>query len=82
MTKRYYAAQSPRGFSNEIIIYSFSSLSKRNAWVAEHEHDGDVNSAYCGAYVVSRAKAMQIAGPAVDRAGWPDRSRVDATFIA
>lgn len=82
MTKLFYAAQSPRGFANEINVYSFSSMAARNAWVAEHEDDGDVNSATRGAYAVTRAKAMQIAGHGYDRAGRPDKAKVDATFVA
>lgn len=81
MTK-HYAAQSPRGFANEVNVYSFSSRAKRDAWVEEHRHDGDVNSAYCGAYSITRKEALRVAGYAVDGAGFPDSSRVDAILIA
>lgn len=79
---RFYAAQSPRGFANEVSVYAFSSRTKRDAWVAEHADDGDVNSASCGAYVVTRRQAARIAGPAYDRAGFKIANSVDATFVA
>ena len=61
MTKRtFYAAQSPRGFANEIILHEFASRSERDAWVKAHADDGDVNSSSCGAYAISRRKAHQI----------------------
>ena len=59
---RFYAAQSPRGFANEINIHSFSSRKARDMWVAEHADDGDVNSASRGAYSVSAKRAKQILG--------------------
>ena len=60
--RKFYAAQSPRGFANEINIHSFSSRKERDAWVAEHANDGDVNSASCGAYTITAEKAVKIAG--------------------
>lgn len=59
---RFYAAQSPRGFANEINVHSFSSRKERDTWVAEHDNDGDVNSASRGAYAVSAKRAKQILG--------------------
>ena len=56
----YYAAQSPRGFANEINVYSFTSRSARDAWVNEHKDDGDVNSATRGAYAVTAREASRI----------------------
>lgn len=79
--RRYYAAQSPRGFSNEVNVYAFSSKAARDAWVDEHTHDGDVNSAYCGAYKVTKAEAIKAAGYAYDGAGFPVRGVPFATFI-
>lgn len=79
--RRYYAAQSPRGFSNEVDVYAFSGKALRDAWVAEHEHDGDVNSAYCGAYVVTKAEALRLAGEAIDGAGFPVKDKPDAAFV-
>lgn len=57
---KFYALQSPRGFSNEVNAHSFPSKKERDNWVKEHEHDGDVNSAALGAYSVSAKKAKQI----------------------
>jgi len=58
----YYAEQSPRGFGNEINVYRFASRAARDAWVAEHADDGDVNAATCGAYAVSARTAYRTAG--------------------
>lgn len=55
----YYAAQSPRGFANEIAVHSFATRRARDAWVAEHEDDGDVNSAACGAYAITAKQARK-----------------------
>lgn len=59
-TRRYYAAQKPRGFANEIEVCSFGSRALRDAWVDAHADDGDVNSAACGAYAVTAAEARKI----------------------
>ena len=58
--RRYYAAQSPRGFSNEVVVHVFRTRSDRDAWVLEHEDDGGVNSATWGAYAVSARHARRI----------------------
>ena len=60
--RKYYASQSPRGFANEIEVHAFSSVAARNAWVAEHEDDGDVNSAQCGAHAITSKCARKIVG--------------------
>ena len=80
MARTYYAAQSPRGFANEINVYSFSSLARRDAWVAQHADDGDVNAAYLGAYAVTAREARKIAGPMWDGMG-PIKGSVYATHI-
>lgn len=59
---RFYAAQSPRGFSNEIIVHSFGSREARDTWVTEHKDDGDVNSATRGAYAITAKHAKKILG--------------------
>lgn len=79
--RRYYAAQSPRGFSNEVDVYIFSSLAHRNAWVEEHRHDGDANSAYCGAYTVTKQEALRLGGCAIDGRGFPVPGTVNGTFV-
>lgn len=56
----YYAEQSPRGFSNEIVVHAFRERSERDAWVEEHRHDGDVRSAYCGALACTAKAARDI----------------------
>jgi hypothetical protein len=61
MSKHYYAAQSPRGFANEINVIRFADKATRDQWVEEHEDDGDCNSAACGAYVVTAKEAHKIA---------------------
>lgn len=61
-TRHYYAAQRPRGFANETYVYKFASRAERDAWVAEHEHDGGVNSYYCGAYSITARHARQLVG--------------------
>lgn len=60
MTRKFYAAQSPRGFANEINVHEFGSKAARDAWVAKHEGDGGVNSASCGAYAITAARAKRI----------------------
>ena len=62
VSRRWYAAQSPRGFGNEINVYSFASRKLRDAWVEAHEDDGDVNSAHCGARSITAREARQICG--------------------
>lgn len=62
----YYAAQSPRGFANEVDIHAFSTKAKRDAWVDEHADDGDVNSATMGAYAVTQKEARKIVGYSLD----------------
>lgn len=56
----YYSAQSPRGFANEIVVHAFPTRAARDAWVSAHEHDGDVNSATCGAYAITAKGARAI----------------------
>ena len=60
--KTYYAEQSPRGFSNETNTYRFTTKAERDAWVAEHASDGDVNSAACGARAISAKQARANVG--------------------
>ena len=60
--RRFYAAQSPRGFANEVVVHAFPSRQARDAWVAAHEDDGDVNSAPQGAYAITGKRARQILG--------------------
>ena len=60
MNRHYYAEQSPRGFANEVIVHKFESRAQRDAWVEEHQYDGDVNSAYTGAGVCTAAEARRI----------------------
>ncbi len=55
-----YAVQSPRGFANELNVHAFVDTATRDAWVAEHEDDGDVNSATCGARPISPKQAADI----------------------
>ncbi len=57
---QFYAAQSPRGFANEIEVHTFPSRKDRNAWVAAHEDDGDVNAASQGAYAITSKRARTI----------------------
>jgi hypothetical protein len=59
-----YAVQSPRGFSNELTVHAFATAADRDAWVAQHEDDGDVNSAALGARAIT---AKQAAGIMHDR---------------
>lgn len=61
-SRRFYAAQSPRGFANEVEVHVFRSRADRDTWVAEHKDDGDVNSAACGAYEVSAKHARYLLG--------------------
>jgi hypothetical protein len=58
----FYAAQSPRGFANEINVRAFASRQERDAWVLAHEDDGDVNSASQGAYAITSKRARAILG--------------------
>ena len=37
--RNFYAAQSPRGFSNEVVVHIFASRSERDAWIAEKDDD-------------------------------------------
>lgn len=60
--RKYYAAQSPRGFANEIEVHSFKSRQARDVWVSKHADDGDVNSATRGAYQITAAEAYKIIG--------------------
>jgi hypothetical protein len=62
MTTHYYAAQSPRGFANEISVHIFCTRADRDQWVAKHADDGDVNAAYCGAYAITSRRARKIIG--------------------
>lgn len=79
--RRYYAAQSPRGFSNEVNVYIFSAKAHRDAWVAEHADDGDVNAATMGAYKVNKAEALRLGGLAYDGRGFPVPGAVHGTFV-
>jgi hypothetical protein len=56
----FYAAQSPRGFSNETNVHAFATEQERNDWVDRHFDDGDVNSAACGARVITAKNAAAI----------------------
>ena len=60
--RKFYAAQSPRGFANEVEVHSFASRQARDEWVAAHADDGDVNSASCGAYTITSKRAREITG--------------------
>lgn len=60
--RRYYAAQSPRGYGNEIQVHVFPSRAARDGWVREHAEDGDVNAARCGAYAISAQRARHMLG--------------------
>lgn len=62
MTRHFYAAQSPRGFANEIVVHIFPARRTRDAWVAAHTDDGDVNSATRGARIIGAGAAYAIAG--------------------
>ena len=57
--KSYYAEQSPRGFGNEVNTYRFTTKAARDKWVAEHESDGDVNSASQGASAITADQARK-----------------------
>ena len=59
MSKHYYAEQSPRGFANEINTYRFESKSARNAFVDEHQADGDCNSSSLGARAIDAKTAYK-----------------------
>lgn len=61
-TRKFYAAQSPRGFANEIVVHVFPSRAARDGWVSAHEDDGDVNSASQGAFVITAPHARKILG--------------------
>ncbi len=58
--RTFYAAQSPRGFANEINVHTFASREERDTWVTVHEDDGDVNSAACGARTITSEQARKI----------------------
>jgi hypothetical protein len=58
--RKFYAAQSPRGFANEVNVHAFPSREARDAWVAKHEDDGEVNSAACGARAITSEQARKI----------------------
>jgi hypothetical protein len=55
-----YAVQSPRGFSNELTVHAFETGADRDAWVSQHEDDGDTNSAALGARVITAKQASGI----------------------
>lgn len=55
-----YAVQSPRGFSNELTVHAFANDADRGVWVAQHEDDGEVNSAAQGARVITAKEATMI----------------------
>lgn len=75
--RHYYAAQSPRGFANEIIVHSFPSRRARDEWVAAHEDDGDVNSASQGAYAITSERARSITDYKGDAATESHNSVID-----
>ncbi len=58
--RRFYAAQSPRGFANEVNVHAFGSAAARDEWVSAHADDGDVNAASCGAYKITAKRAHAI----------------------
>lgn len=60
--RKFYAAQSPRGFANEINVHVFPSRAARDEWVSSHEGDGDINSAALGAYAITSERARKILG--------------------
>lgn len=62
MKNSSYAEQSPRGFANETNTYRFASKAERDAWVAKHASDGDVNSAARGARAISAKQARANVG--------------------
>jgi len=79
--RRYYAAQSPRGFANEVNYYVFKSKTARDTWVSEHSGDGDVNSASRGAYACTKADALKGSGRGIyntDGAGFPIAGKPNA----
>ncbi len=59
-SKKAYAVQAPRGFANELMIHVFPSKDARDQWVAEHQDDGDVNSAAQGARAITSRQAYKI----------------------
>ena len=59
---KFYAAQSPRGFANEITVHSFASRLARDLWVTDHADDGGVNAASQGAYAIRASRARAILG--------------------
>ena len=59
--KHYYAAQSPRGFANEIHVCRFASRAARDKWVEERKGYGDCNSAVLGGRAISAVEARRIA---------------------
>ncbi len=63
MPKTYYAAQRPRGFINETIVSRFASKRARDAWVTDHENDGDVNAATHGAFAITANRARYLTRP-------------------
>ena len=63
MPKTFYAAQRPRGFINETIIVRFTCKSARDAWVLDHETDGDVNAATHGAFAITANRARYLTRP-------------------
>lgn len=62
MSKHYYAEQSPRGFANEINTYRFANKASRDAFVKEHQDDGDCNSASLGADAIDAKTAYKNVG--------------------
>lgn len=74
-----YAKQSPRGFANEVKVHVFADRESRDAWVEEHCHDGDVNSAACGAEVCTAKEARSILGYRGDAATESYNGTVDHT---
>jgi hypothetical protein len=58
----FYAKQSPRGFRNEVYIYTFSTRAARDEWVQRHGNDGDMSSAIVGAEPCTAREARQVLG--------------------
>lgn len=61
--RQFYAAQRPRGFANETIVRRFYNARLRDAWVADHESDGDVNAASHGAVAITASRARYLIKP-------------------
>lgn len=87
----HYAAQSPRGFSNEITVHAFTSRPDRDAWVDVHADDGGVNSASQGALAITAQHARSILNDKGDGATamyhslerhYPASTAIEPTWLA